>query len=564
MQSSPPLSKQAAKPKKKSKGGIDSWLKSVREAASAPAAAEEAKATVTPEPTQDVGEEAAETVAAVDHRRRGVANEVEVEEPVKPKSPRGKTEDEAEEERDDEQETGQETEAVEEDEEEEEEEEDEAERDEEFGEADAAGGWKDQRANLLAYATFGDSVPEEIETLVAREHEMEAAEGGRSGGRSERSGTDAPADRSLFGTRMSRSNTDSRGGRAGGRNQDRDLVRAPRVALPPKSANAYQPKRSDEALSRDEQLRRLIKGLLNKICPEKVQTIANKIKDEAEVATIQELEIVIGLIIEKALTEKQYSDSYADLVYHLKDQLPEFPSPDGRKKITVKSALLNVVQTEFESMPRTLAPEPGEAEQFDPAELEMRTMKRKQRLLNTMRFIGNLFLRKLLQGTIITMIIQDLIGTSRDVDAVPEEYVIECICELLNSIGHTLESMPVGQECLQQVCGRMRDLRTRKGADGKAVYRGWIHNKIQDVLETRQAGWVKRSFNPMAKTKEEVRIEQERDLKAQEAGKDKAVAETVQVGVRPAYLTREAGGGPDTQGAEAWQEATRGRRNSGR
>merc|ERR1711920_1080027 len=90
-------------------------------------------------------------------------------------------------------------------------------------------------------------------------------------------------------------------------------------------------------------------------------------------------------------------------------------------------------------------------------------------------------------------------------DVFPEEHVVECICELLRSIGFTLESTPVGKNALVQVCGRLKDLKSQKLKDGKSLLSKRVQFTIQDVLDARAADWTMKSFNKSAKTKEEVR-----------------------------------------------------------
>lgn len=69
---------------------------------------------------------------------------------------------------------------------------------------------------------------------------------------------------------------------------------------------------------------------LNKICPENLQTIVEQLAG-LRIQDLQELELLIGLVFRKALTELHYCETYADLVYRLKSELPECPVPGGGK-----------------------------------------------------------------------------------------------------------------------------------------------------------------------------------------------------------------------------------------
>jgi len=410
---------------------------------------------------------------------------------------------------------------------------------------------------LLAYRFLEASAPDEIATLVAREDKSawkQAGVAAASDGDAKRAAASMPSDRAMFGTRKVKN-------KGFGRRTEREPPSTSNFGALHQTANGYKRlSTSSGAISREQQLKRCAQSLLNKICPENVHTIAARIKEEAKVQNLGELQLVIFLVFMKALAEPHYCESYADLVYHLKTEMPEF-LPEGEvKPVTFKSALLNVCQDEFENMPRTLAPTPEEATQCDADELEFKQAQQKARFLANMKFIGHLFLRQLLPTKVIASVIQDLMMVESA--NAPEEHVVECICEVLNAIGYTLEQIPVGKATITQVCGRMLDLKQRRTNEGKGVYSKRIQFAIQDIIDTRKAGWTKKVFKIAAKTKEEIRLEQERQIRAQTAGKDVSVAEVVVAGQRPAYLddmhTKQANTGVDLKAAEEmWQECSK-------
>jgi len=298
--------------------------------------------------------------------------------------------------------------------------------------------------------------------------------------------------------------------------------------------------------------------LLNKICPENVTNIAARIKAEAHPENVKELELVIGSIFKKSIAEPHYCETYADLVYHLKSEMPEFPNPEeGGKPVNFKSSLLNVSQNEFDSMPRSLNAIGEEEEKLSADDLEHRRSAQKKRFLANMKLVGHLFLRKLLATKVIGSIVAELMCC--DSEGIPDEHIVEGVCELLNAIGCTMEALPAGKAVLTQVLGRMLDLKVRvydKGEKkGKGIYSKRVQFTIQDVLDARAAGWARKVFKTTAKTKEEVRQQQERDLKAAQGGSGAANAEFVVIGQRPAYLDDPPVAlGEKAPAAAAWSE----------
>jgi hypothetical protein len=280
-------------------------------------------------------------------------------------------------------------------------------------------------------------------------------------------------------------------------------------------------------LSELETLRRDVNSLLNKVCPEKFATVVEKLT-AIEVASTDALEIIIELIFKKALSEPHYSETYADLVFSLRSVFPEFPAPDGGKPMTFKSSVLHICQVEFEEL--LAAPEPSESEKAgrQGEDLEALCQERRGRMRANMRFVGHLFLRQLLSAKVVGSILRELVLCEFE-DLAPQEHALECACELLNSIGFTMESMPFGQVALPVVFGRLRSLKAKKAADGKGVYSKRVQFMIQDLIDTREAGWTRKVFRSSAKTMEEIRASQPQDKGG----------ETVMVGQRPLYMTGE-------------------------
>jgi len=171
---------------------------------------------------------------------------------------------------------------------------------------------------------------------------------------------------------------------------------------------------------------------------------------------------------------------------------------------------------------------------MDLEELEFLRKQKKNQVLSLMKLIGHLFLRDLLTTKVIAGIVQDL-ACCDDVKQTPEEHIVECVLELLQSIGYTLEAS-AGKAALLEVFRHLLDLKARKDKNGKAIYSKRLQFGIQDLVDVRAAGWLKKVFKAAAKTKEEIAKEQERDINAQAVGKAVTGAEFIRVGDKPAYL----------------------------
>lgn len=386
------------------------------------------------------------------------------------------------------------------------------------------------RSWLLGFRCIEETqVPSELSCFRAREWmqpELEAM----SPSKGSKAGDDTPARQTSFSSTTPASRR-SDFGRQASFGTVPDFHRA----ITP-SENAYRPQtpmQRQVSRPRNQELQRQVQSHLNKICPENVSTIGEKLA-EIVLEDAADLKLLISVIFKKALVEPHYCETYADLVFSLKSAYSEFPQPEG-KPVTFKSTLLNICQDEFEALPTHLEPTAEELDQCDKEEIERRIKNKKDRLLANMKFIGHLFLRQLLSAKVIGSVLLELVLCGNETE-VPQEHVIECACELLLNIGATLESMPSGAAAVSSVCGRLKDLKTRKGQDLLCVYSKRIQFAIQDLIEIRAAGWAKKSFKISAKTKEEIRLGQQREMVAASRGKDVDGSEHVVAGQRPQYI----------------------------
>jgi len=291
--------------------------------------------------------------------------------------------------------------------------------------------------------------------------------------------------------------------------------------------------RITEASGRDAELERRVRSLLNKICPENLTTIVERLA-LIELNKAEELEFVIRIIFGKALAEPHYCETYADMVFALRTRYPEFPAEvEGEKAHTFTRLLLNTCQNEFESLPTSFEPNEEEIAKYPADELKLEMKRRKDKMLANMKFIGNLFLRQLLAVKVIGQVVHDLIGLKQ---GLPEEHMIECVCELLQAIGYTLDATSHGKMLMSQFSARLVDLKGQRVADGKSgAFSKRVQFQIQDLLDLRSNNWQKKLFKEQAKTKEDVRKDAIKEARQQAKGVD-TMFTTATVGMRPSYI----------------------------
>jgi hypothetical protein len=302
-----------------------------------------------------------------------------------------------------------------------------------------------------------------------------------------------------------------------------------------------------DSKGREDDIERRVRGLLNKICPDNLKTIVDRLAS-VDLHKAEELEHVIRIIFSKALAEPHYCETYADMVFSLRTRYPEFPPEhEGEKAHSFTRILLNTCQNEFESLPTSFEPTEEEKNTYSADDLRLDIGKKKEKVLANMKFIGNLFLRQLLAVKVIGQVVHDLIGIK---DAPIEEHMIECVCELLQAIGFSLDNTQHGKMLVTQFSHRLMDLKKEVDpATGKQLFSKRIQFRIQDLIDLRGRNWQKKLFKEQAKTKDEVRKDALRDAhNAQKKGGNvsDAMFTTQVVGMRPSYIDELK---PDQRGA---------------
>lgn len=97
----------------------------------------------------------------------------------------------------------------------------------------------------------------------------------------------------------------------------------------------------------DSQAVRSVKGILNKLTPEKFDRLLRQLLEV--IVSAEVLKATIGLVFENAVAQPTFCAMYAELCLCLAGELPAFPPPVGEDKpLAFKRVLLNTCQDEFE------------------------------------------------------------------------------------------------------------------------------------------------------------------------------------------------------------------------
>lgn len=269
-----------------------------------------------------------------------------------------------------------------------------------------------------------------------------------------------------------------------------------------RAANPWTARRG--AVSDKEKVLRTVKGILNKLTPEKFEVLLDQLLNSG-IDSAEILKGVISLVFDKAVLEPTFCPMYAELCVRLSKALPEFPSDeDDGKAVAFRRILLNSCQEEFEGADNMRA----EIHQLTKPEQELERFEKerilKLRTLGNIRLIGELFKLKMIPEKIVHYCIQMLLGT--DSKTLPGEENLEALCQLLATVGKQLDESAKSTKATDSYFSLLKDFSTNPRLAPR------IRFMIRNTIDMRANKWIPRREEVKAKTINEIHAEAEQTL----------------------------------------------------
>ncbi|XP_059053450.1 eukaryotic translation initiation factor 4 gamma 3-like, partial [Achroia grisella] len=261
--------------------------------------------------------------------------------------------------------------------------------------------------------------------------------------------------------------------------------------------SAWKPSRfRKETLTEDDyktqDLYKKFRGILNKLTPQKFDTLLEKVKT-LNIDTQTRLEGVIDIVFEKAIDEPNFSEAYAAMCNKLSMlKVPADKASAPNQYVNFRALIISKCQNQFVTKKvdeQVLKLEKEKAECNDPNKkkelqlmLKEENRRARMRSVGNVRFIGELYKLKMLTSKIMVYCMNHLI------EDVLEEENLECLCKLLTTIGEQVESEAKTQ--LDSVFEKMQNIIYGRKSN-KISSR--VRFMIQDVIELRKRRWVVKS-----------------------------------------------------------------------
>jgi hypothetical protein len=228
---------------------------------------------------------------------------------------------------------------------------------------------------------------------------------------------------------------------------------------------------STEGGQSSEKVARMARSLLNKLTKAKFESLSSQIL-ELPFSTPEQLSAVAAEIFEKATTQDGFRSLYVDLCMRLNTHLAQLSSSVSDKDF--RKALANACQAIFD---RSL--QPGDTSKYDGMSEEERfelEVKVKTQRLGTMRFIGELLVKRLLAQKLMVPIMFELLAG--------DEAALESLIALLTVVAPEFDQKPSPYQApLHDTFSTL----SRKTKDKSLSSR--LRFQLRDLFDARAKGW---------------------------------------------------------------------------
>ena len=255
----------------------------------------------------------------------------------------------------------------------------------------------------------------------------------------------------------------------------------------PRSANRWQPPNSrNESLL--DKVKRKVLGILNKLAPEFFESLCKQLIEILKFCTtLPILQGIAETVFAKAVAEDAYTMLYARLCALLTARAPKFPVvlklPNGseRKSVTgFKQILFRMCEVEVAGKSAELRKlQDAVARETDFEGRTMAKMRVRLRRRGAVRFVGALFVERLLPEKRVHSVVQHLLRDKTN----PAEIDILCLEELLLISGRAMDT-PKARRYMNIYFSRVAEMSKNEKLEKRLRF------KCDDLLELRKNKWI--------------------------------------------------------------------------
>jgi translation initiation factor 4G len=230
---------------------------------------------------------------------------------------------------------------------------------------------------------------------------------------------------------------------------------------------------------------RRVRGILNKITPEKFEKLSGDIQNIIGHGSPTVFKGVILLIFEKAIDEPKYSSMYAQLCKRLSEDAPNF-EPPGSKITTFKRLLLINCRDEFENRAALSATFERKTGTLTGEEEEAKFIA-KRKMLGNIKFIGELGKLEMLHDSTIHKCCEHLLVGRKKQPIAEQAEDLECLAHLFKTCGRIIDS-PKAKLLVDQYFQRIDAVIANHDTPTRIKF------LLQDVIDMRANRWVPRKL----------------------------------------------------------------------